>query len=258
MQIPNHHSRVVLTQAVACNSLRQSRKLVMKRQLESSFAFGGALALLAAGCVCPPCAASAAGTAPVAAGSKPAAGSDGASLGADGMIWNGEGVGSAAKGWADCDKKPDCKAVLEPTPGAGKDGSVGLKFQGEGAGFVGMGWNWFGWYPENGGTDVSGQQKLSFWLRVEPASPELAPEPSAVTISIGASDKKNSASVAVGEYEKAAIDGTWHKIVVPLADLKKGEGKALDLKSVWEFRIGTWSASPRKFVIYVDDLGFEK
>lgn len=179
-------------------------------------------------------------------------------MAADGGIWNGEGVGAAAKGWADCDKKPDCKAVLEPTPGVGKDGSVGLKFQGEGAGFVGFGWNWFGWYPENGGTDVSGMKQLSLWVRLQGASPELTPDLSAVTFSIGGSNKKNSASVALSDYAKGAGDGGWHKVTIPLADLKKGEGKSLDLKSVWEVRIGTWSASPRKFEFYVDDIAFEK
>lgn len=214
--------------------------------------------LVALGCVCPPCAA---GAGPAGAGATPAAANPGgestAALAGDGMIWNGEGVGNAAKGWASCDKQP-CKSELTAVPGVGKDGTTGLKFVGEGAGFVGVGWNWFGWYPENAGTDVSGHSKLTFWIRFELPSPELAPEPSAVTFSIGGSNKKNSASAPLSDYDKSAMDGKWHKISVPLADLKKGDGKDLDLKSVWEFRIGTWSAAPRKFEIYVDDIGFEK
>lgn len=179
-------------------------------------------------------------------------------IGSGGMIWNGDGVGGSAKGWASCDKKPDCKSDVNPTPGVGKDGTTGLKFVGEGPGFVGMGWNWFGWYPENGGTDVSAEKNLTFWFRIELPEPELAPEAAAVSFSLGGSNKKNSAPAPLSEYDAAGLDGKWHKITIPLSALTRGEGKGLDLKSVWEFRVSTWSASPRKFVIYVDDIGFEK
>ena len=174
------------------------------------------------------------------------------------MIWNGDGAGVAAKGWAACDKKPDCRASLEALPGVGKDGSVGLAFAGEGPGFVGFGWNWFGWYPETAGTDVSAQKQLSFWVKLVPASTEQAPDLGGVTVSLGCSKgKKSSASAPFSEIDKEALDGRWHKVTVALAALQKGDGKELDLKTVWEFRIGSWSTSPRKFEIYVDDIAFE-
>jgi hypothetical protein len=232
----------------------------MSRDLKSSLVLTsvlGALSFGLSGCVCPPCAAGAVGAAPAAPGAAPAAGT--AAPAADGMIWNGDGVGDSAKGWASCDKTPDCKAQLDPAPGQGKDGTTGLKFQGEGPGFLGMGWNWFGWYPENGGTDISGEKNLTFWVRIVAASPDLAPDLGGVSVSLGCSNgKKNSASVAFTAVAKDALDGQWHKVTVPIAELQKGDGKDLDLKTVWEFRIGTWSASPRKFEIYVDDIAFEK
>lgn len=176
-----------------------------------------------------------------------------------GMIWNGEGAGTAAKGWADCDKKPGCKATLDALPGVGKDGSAGLKFVAEGPGFLGFGWNWFGWYPETAGTDVSAQKQLGFWVKLVPASAEQAPDLAGVTVSLGCSKgKKNSASVPFNEINKDALDGQWHKVTVPLTVLQKGDGKDLDLKTVSEFRIGTWATTPRKFEIYVDEIAFEK
>jgi hypothetical protein len=174
------------------------------------------------------------------------------------LVWDGDSVGGSAKGWASCDKKPDCKAELGPVPGVGRNGTAGLKFVGEGPGYIGMGWNLFGWYPENASVDVSGQGKLGFWVRVVAPSPDVAPEASAITVSLGDNKKKNSAAAPLSDYDKTSVDGQWHKISVPLTDLTKGDGKELDLKSVWEFRISTWSASPRKFEIYVDDIGFEK
>jgi hypothetical protein len=231
----------------------------MSRDLTSSLAISSIFAILPlVGCVCPPCAAGAA-AAPTAQGGGEAPAAANAPLAAGGLIWNGDGAGEGAKGWADCDKKPDCKAKLEPTPGAGKDGSVGLKFEGEGAGFVGMGWNWFGWWPETGGTDVSGEKTLTFSIRIVAPSPDVAPDLNGTTLSLGCSKgKKNSASVPLGAYAKDALDGKWHQVTIPLADLQKGEGKELDLKTVWEFRVGTWAASPRKFEIYVDDIAFGK
>ena len=41
--------------------------------------------------------------------------------------------------------------------------------------------------------------------------------------------------------------------VIPLFEMPK-----FDLGSFWEFRIATWSAAPRHFDIYVDDITAEK
>jgi hypothetical protein len=43
-------------------------------------------------------------------------------------------------------------------------------------------------------------------------------------------------------------------IEVPFADLQKGEGKNFNPQSVWEFRINTWNAVPKKFNAYVDEI----
>jgi hypothetical protein len=174
------------------------------------------------------------------------------------VIWDGDGAGASAKGWSSCDNKPDCRAEVGPLPGVGRNGSAGLKFSGHGAGYIGMGWNFFGWYPETASVDVSGQNKLEFWVRVVAPSPDVAPEVSAIAISLGDNKKRNSSPAPLADYDKTAVDGQWHEISVPIAELTQGEGKDLDLKSVWEFRISTWSASPRSFEMYVDDIRFEK
>jgi hypothetical protein len=38
----------------------------------------------------------------------------------------------------------------------------------------------------------------------------------------------------------------------------KGAGSEFDPKTAWEFRLSTWSGTPRHFDIYIDDIGFEK
>jgi hypothetical protein len=213
-------------------------------------ALGLSASLASARCICPPC--------PGESAAKPAvAVPSGSHL----VIWDGDkgGVGSNGKSWADCDKKPDCKVTLEVKKGTGRNGSYGLKYTAQGPAWNGGGWNWFGWWPETSGTDISPYGNLAFWIRVEPKSHDLAPDPGSVTTSLGCSrGKKNSANLKLESYAKDFADGEWHKVVVPLADLTKGEGAEFDLATAWEFRISTWGPTTRDFNIYLDDIEVEK
>ncbi len=217
------------------------------------------LALAPTGCLCPPC--------PAAGGAaSPSAGSDSSTTRTASSgpvpdrlsIWDGDKVGSG-QGWADCDKKPGCKSTVVKASGAGMKGSAGLKFHGEGPGWLGMGWNWFGWYPETAGTDISRYANLTFQIRVESKSPETAVDPAAVTALLGCSKgKKSSADAAVQKYTADFADGQWHKVAIPIADLLSGAGSVFDPGTAWEFRLSAWSATPREFTIYVDDIAAEK
>ena len=122
-----------------------------------------------------------------------------------------------------------------------------------------MGWNLFGWYPENAGVDLTPYSHLTFQIRVQAKSPQDAPEPGAVGVLLGCSANKNdSATVPIEKYMKGFTDGKWHKVSFPISALTKGAGAKFDLGSFWEFRISTWSGSPRNFDIYFDDLAAEK
>jgi hypothetical protein len=237
----------------------------MTTNSRSWFAFAW-LAVLAsagpAGCLCPPCptagvAGPAAAAAPGAAAAGPAAP---AASGSRLVLWDGDSAGSGAQGWDACDQKPGsgCSKV-GPAPGEGVNGSAGLKMHGEGPGFLGMGWNLFGWYPENAGYDMTPYSHLTFQLRVVPKSADTAPEPGAVSILLGCSrNKKDSATVPVEKYAKGFIDGKWHKIEIPITAFTKGAGAGFDAQSFWEFRLATWSAAPRNFDIFFDDITLEK
>jgi hypothetical protein len=224
-------------------------------------------------CVCPPCANGAA--TPVAGGSNAttaqasSSSSSGSSTSSTStktesggnrlVIWDGDGhsAGAGAKGWADCDKKPDCKSTLAAASGSGKDGSTGLKLFADGPGWKGGGWNWFGWWPETSGTDLSTYKNLSFWMRIDAKTPDMMPDPGAVTVLLGCSKgKTESQSVSMDKYGKELSDGKWHKIVVPVAELTRDKPK-FDLATAWEFRLGIWTADPRTVSIYVDDIAAE-
>ena len=64
--------------------------------------------------------------------------------------------------------------------------------------------------------------------------------------------------MGVEKFAKGFGDGKWHKVAIPVSAFTKGAGAGFDPQSFWEFRIATWSASPRNFDIYVDDIALEK
>jgi hypothetical protein len=212
------------------------------------------------GCLCPPCPGSVAAAGPGAA-AGPEAGANAAGPVATGgrlMIWDGEEAGVGAKGWEDCDQKPGCKVTLGADGGTGINNSTSLKFHGDGGGWIGMGWNLFGWYPENAGVDISPYTHVTFQIRVESKSPDTAVDPSSVTVFLVCSrGKKDSATVSLEKYAKGFSDGKWHKVSIPISAFKKGAAQ-FDLESVWEFHLNAWSGSPRYFDMYVDDLAAEK
>ena len=215
----------------------------------------GAALVAGAACVCPPCV-------PVMAPAEVAAGEEGKLEGGSRlMIWDGDGGGiEGGQGWADCDKKPECKTKLEAIPGAGKDGTVGLRYHAEGPAWNGFGWNWFGWYPETAGTDISEYDNMTFWIRVEAESEELAPVPDSMNVLMGCSKgQKNTADVPVAKYADNLLDGKWHQVIIPLKEFYKGKtGKEFDPKTAWEFRLSTWAPSKRDFNVYFDEIAVHK
>ena len=46
------------------------------------------------------------------------------------------------------------------------EGKKTMVFHAKGNEWMGCGWNWFGWDPEDAGTDISKQKNVSFWAKV--------------------------------------------------------------------------------------------
>jgi hypothetical protein len=217
----------------------------------------GLASLGAAGCLCPPCPGTAVAVGPEAAAGANVAGP--VAVGSKLMIWDGDDVGTGAQPWESCEPKPNCEAKASAEPGAGTNGSVALKFHAKGSGFLGMGWNIFGWYPPNAGVDLTPYNHLTFQIRAEAKSSGPVPDPGFTTVLLGCSANNfNTASVPVEKYAKGFADGKWHKVSIPLSAFTKGEGAKFDPHSFWEFRLGTWAGTTRSFDIYIDDIAAEK
>jgi hypothetical protein len=61
----------------------------------------------------------------------------------------------------------------------------------------------------------------------------------------------------VQKYDANFDDGGWHKIAIPITDFNSGDGAEFDSRTAWELRLSTWSATPRDFNIYVDQIAAE-
>lgn len=219
-------------------------------------------ASVVSGCLCPPCPeGQGAAAPPTAAAGQSGSAAQAAPVGSGArlVIWDGEGAGAAAKSWASCDKKPECKASWESIAGVGVNGTTGLKFHGEGPGYIGGGWNLFAWYPETAGIDITPYTHMTFQVRVDSVG-DTAVDPDSVRILLGCSKgKQDSADVLLKRYEKDFADGKWHAVSIPIPEFSKGKvGALFDPHTFWEFRIATWSATPRNFTFYVDQIAVEK
>ncbi len=166
--------------------------------------------------------------------------------------WEGGG------GWAACEAKPACQASFVVSEGTGVAGGRGLQLHGEGAGWVGGGWNWTKWrgYASN---DLSRFGKLSLQIRVRAAS-ATPTDLSGPQIALASKNSEQaSTSVRLRTYAPALLDGRWHKISVPLsAFATSGAGPGFDLAEAWELRISMWSSGPKRFDIYLDQVIAER
>ena len=210
------------------------------------------------GCLCPPCPGKGAVGPGAAAGAGAA--SEPVAVGSKLMIWDGDETGTGAQPWESCDQAPKCQSKATSTPDVGVNGSNGLKFHGEGSGWIGMGWNIFGWYPENAGIDLTPYSHLTFQIKVDmkPAA-DGTRDPGAAAILLGCSRNKfDSASAPIAKFMKGFADGKWHKVEIPITQFTKGKGAKFDPTSFWEFRVSTWAGDSRTFDIIIDDIAAEK
>ena len=218
-----------------------------------------------AGCTCPPCAAAPTTTAaatcppPTAAVAVAPTVPMAATTTQREVIWDGDAV-TRGQAWANCDQQAQgCKSTLTPAPGEGAAGTNGLKLHAEGPGWQGAGWNWFGWWPENAGTDLSGYDELIFSVRVTGADKAKLPAAGGISLSLGCSlEKKSSADAPLAKYAADATDGQWHEVKIPLRDFFSGQGAACDARTAWELRVSSWSGTPVDFDLLLDNIAVAK
>lgn len=165
------------------------------------------------------------------------------------MIWDGDGYVPGGQGWTGPNTAGDTIAVTNVDAHNGKKC---LLFHGEGAGLIGCGWNFFGYYPPDAGVDITNYKNLSFWIKVD-APPNEGPAGLTVALNCSSS-RKASAAANVEDYTKNLIDGRWHEVVIPLRFLYT---KDFDPKTTWELNVSTFNPDARRFDIYIDEIGVD-
>ena len=129
-------------------------------------------------------------------------------------------------------------------------GKKTLEFHVEGKDWMGIGWNWFGWWPEDAGTDISGCKNLTFWAKFSGDK-----KPAKLTASLVSNNKKASQPADLLQYCPGLMDGKWHEVVIPIKELdSKNE---LDRAKIWEIMFGTWTEEEVNFSLFIDEIGFE-
>ncbi len=167
------------------------------------------------------------------------------------VVFDGDQVGENAKGWADPPEKASVAAQDKEVRIAGKKT---VEFHGKGTGWMGCGWNWFGWYPEDAGTDVSHYKNLRFWAKL---TGDKKPVLLSATLVANETDKDKKASEACSLFKYCAglSDGKWHEIVIPISDLYVK--KDVNRTKVWEMMLGCWTDDEVNFTLFVDEIAFE-
>lgn len=166
-------------------------------------------------------------------------------------VWDGEAF---ARGLA-WTGPPSPLNFIKPQTDEAYSGRVALEFRGEGAGWIGGGWNWHGWYPEKAGDDIRPYANLVFRIKI------VGDDPGGLTVALVSSlTKKPTGAVPVAEYAGDGVnlrDGQWHEVVIPLRDLMTTGKDPFDPSRVWELSLNSWAPKRRAFSVFLDDIGFD-
>ena len=166
------------------------------------------------------------------------------------VVFDGDKAGENAKGWADPPEKASVRRRTKKSASSARNGRV----PGKGTGWMGCGWNWFGWYPEDAGTDVSHYKNLRFWAKL---TGDKKPVLLSATLVANETEKDKKASEACSLFKYCAglSDGKWHEIVIPISDLYVK--KDVNRTKVWEMMLGCWTEDEVNFTLFVDEIAFE-
>src|SRR6185295_5251346 len=127
------------------------------------------------------------------------------------VVWDGDKHGGSAKEWSNCNLKGACESSVKVAPATGIGGSNALEWHTKGKDWKGFGWNWFGFYPEDAGTDVTKYQNLVFWIRLKVDDPKAAPDLKDLKVGLASSNKVESETVPLLSYVDGIADNQWHE-----------------------------------------------
>ena len=164
------------------------------------------------------------------------------------IIWDGDGAngGAGYKGFGAAGQ-----SAFEEVADQGH-GGAGLRARLGGGNAANVGWNWHSWSSDSAGTDLNGFAALTMWLRFSgPAAPQK------VVMRLACSPRdpvRHTVDVNLIARQPGLLDGAWHQVIVPLAELVP-QGQDFDRAKVWEVAFDISSTANMDGTFDVDEIG---
>ena len=167
---------------------------------------------------------------------------------ADLIVWSGDRP--EGQTWA----RGGQHSTLKVVAGAGfGDHKRGLELHFDGDGYRGAGVNWKGWWPSDASDDATPYNALVFRIRQRSKLPNADLEVGLVdNIKRDKPGSSGNSLSIVGDGGADVIDGTWRRVVLPLAQF--AHNRPLELNRLWELDFSNFGNQELTFDI--DDIGF--
>jgi len=166
------------------------------------------------------------------------------------VVWNGEEANIGA-GWVN---PKTCS--IGPQSAEAHSGNTALEFKFKGGNqWLGAGWNWCHFKTgTNVGTDASAMRNLTFWIKTKGKAGDLQVN----LLCNGAvldTPEEHTVKVPVAGYCPHFLDGQWHEVVIPLADLNQIKG--FNPKIISEIHLGFKAGQEADGSFFIDDISFD-
>jgi hypothetical protein len=164
------------------------------------------------------------------------------------VVWDGEQATKGA-GWANPKGSTVGPQTVEAHSG---NTSVEYKFKSSGEEWPGAGWNWCAFQTGAYGTDITHFKTFTFWMKTKGRVAD-------VQLNLLCNGKEfdmpehHTGKVSALNYCPQLLDGQWHKVSIPLADLTQPKG--FDPLHVGELQI--FNAGEGEGSFFIDDIAFE-
>jgi hypothetical protein len=166
------------------------------------------------------------------------------------VVWDGEQA-ARGSGWTNTTGSGEVR--LRTQTAVAHSGNAALEIRCRGDKWLGAGWNWVA-YTKGEGTDVRGLKRLTLWIKCSGKGGDLQ-----FNLLCGGQEfdtpEHHTEKVHLLKYCPALLDGQWHQVTVPLADLKTVAG--YDPTKVCELQMGLLASEPVDCSYFIDDIAFD-
>lgn len=166
------------------------------------------------------------------------------------VSWNGE---QAAKGSGWTNAGGHGEISLRPQTAVAHSGNTALELRCQGTHWLGAGWNWVA-FTKGEGTDVRSMKRLTLWVKCTGKGGDVQ-----INLLCGGQEfdtpEHHTTKVHLLKYCPDFLDGSWHQIAIPLADLRTVPG--YDPTKVCELQMGVPAEQPVDCSFFIDDIGFD-